>query len=712
MPARTTVKTQKQLLRENADLRARLEEAEETLQAIRSGQVDALIVSAEHGDQIYTLKGAEQPYHIFVDEMNEGALTLTATGTILYCNSRFAALLNISIDHILGKPLTRFLVPQDWTKATELVQQGIQSEGKGELMLAGNEKQIPVEISLHRVILEGEPRLGVIVSDISERKRMELGIRALNASLEKRVAERTTELTIANAQLEAEIVNRKVIEQELRQSERKYSLLFESVAIPISLSKLSTNVFVDVNEQFEKLFGYTKSEIVGKTSLELGIAKLEERDSTIAEVKQKGLQRGKEKYVRTKSGEERIVSLNARTLELDGKQYALSTMEDITERRRAEEALHTSQERMRFALEASHIGAWDLDLSDHTAFRSLEHDRIFGYAEMLPEWTYEKFIEHVTAEDCASVNAKFRHAIENQSDWNFECRIRRADGQVRWIWATGRHQMNAVGNPTRMTGIIQDITERKRAEEEIHKLNAELEQRVHQRTMQLESANKELEAFAYSVSHDLRAPLRGIDGWSLALLEDYGSQLDSQAQTYLHRVRSETQRMSQLIDDLLQLSRLTRAEMRTEQVDLSVIAQTYATRLQEEAPERATKFTIQTGLVVNGDPRLLEIALSNLLNNAFKFTGKIAQAHIEFGQTEAQGKRTFFVHDNGVGFDMTYAEKLFSAFHRLHKATEFPGTGIGLATVQRIIHRHGGRVWAEAYVNQGATFYFTLEEER
>jgi light-regulated signal transduction histidine kinase (bacteriophytochrome) len=226
----------------------------------------------------------------------------------------------------------------------------------------------------------------------------------------------------------------------------------------------------------------------------------------------------------------------------------------------------------------------------------------------------------------------------------------------------------------------------------------------------LESANKELEAFSYSVSHDLRAPLRGIDGWSLALLEDYGSQLDGQAKTYLERVRSETQRMGQLIDDLLQLSRLTSAEMSIQRVDLSAIAGTIAAHLQEAQPERQVEFVIQPGLQATGDPQLLEIVVTNLLDNAFKFTGKTQQARIQFGQTEIEGQPAFFVRDNGAGFDMALAKKLFGTFQRLHKASDFPGTGVGLTTVQRIVHRHGGRIWAEAAVNQGATFYFTLEE--
>jgi len=250
----------------------------------------------------------------------------------------------------------------------------------------------------------------------------------------------------------------------------------------------------------------------------------------------------------------------------------------------------------------------------------------------------------------------------------------------------------------------------------------ELEQRVTERTHELQernealrrnaaellAANTELDAFAYSVSHDLRAPLRSIDGFSQVLLEDYGAQLDESGRDSLQRVRAASQRMATLIDDLLKLARVTRSEMRTELVDLSKIARDIATELHRSTPERQVDVTIAQGLEARGDVRLLRVALENLLRNSWKYTAKQPRPRIEFATVEGNGERVFMVRDNGAGFDMQYADKLFGVFQRLHSADEFEGTGVGLATVRRIITRHGGRIWAEGAVDRGATFYFTL----
>ena len=385
------------------------------------------------------------------------------------------------------------------------------------------------------------------------------------------------------------------------------------------------------------------------------------------------------------------------------------TKRKLAEREEIEAALRISEERLKFAQQQSHTGGWDLDLTDHTSYRSPEHDRIFGYENLLPEWTYETFLNHIIPEDRAEVDRRFREATTNETDWSFECRIRRTDGEIRWIWAVGNHQINRAGKSRRMSGIVQDITDRKLAEEGIRTLNAQLEQRVRERTAELQAANNELEAFSYSVSHDLRAPLRAIDGFSQVLLEDCAPNLTDADREHLHRIRAATQRMGHLIDDLLRLSLVTRDDLRREPVNLSALAQSAAKTLRQKDPQRQVEFVIAPDLSATGDERLLQVVLDNLLENCWKFTSKHPTARIEVGASSNNGAAAFFVRDDGAGFDMAHADKLFGAFQRVHSQSEFEGTGIGLAMVRRIVNRLGGEVWAESAVEQGTTVYFTLQ---
>ncbi len=291
----------------------------------------------------------------------------------------------------------------------------------------------------------------------------------------------------------------------------------------------------------------------------------------------------------------------------------------------------------------------------------------------------------------------------------YDSPMRCLDSTIIWARRNVRAVTDSNGTVLYYEGSLEDTTEIKQAEEEIRLLNTELERRVILRTAELEAANRELESFAYSVSHDLRAPLRSIDGYSKLLMEDYVGSLDEQSKEYLHNVRIAAQRMSQIIEDILNLSRVTRAEMTRVTVDLSHMAREVLGDLHKRQPERQVVAELHDPLTTEGDPNLLYLLLQNLVGNAWKFTSKRSQAYIELGVIRQEGQKIYFISDNGAGFDMRYVSKLFLPFQRLHQQDEYEGTGIGLATVQRIVQRHGGRVWAEGQVDQGATFYFTLE---
>ena len=379
---------------------------------------------------------------------------------------------------------------------------------------------------------------------------------------------------------------------------------------------------------------------------------------------------------------------------------------DIEKRKRALQLLSEKESRLKRSQEIAHLGSWELDIVNNSLTWSDEVYRIFGLQPQEFSATYDAFLDAVHPDDRAAVNDAYAGSLqEGRDSYEIEHRVvRKSTGEIRLVHEKCVHHRDASGRIVRSMGMVHDITERKRAEEEIKSLNDELNHKL----TELEAVNKELEAFSYSVSHDLRAPLRGINGFSLALLEDYADKLDQRGKEYLVRVRAGTNKMGALIDALLTLSRMTRVELTRTQVDLSALAHAMANELKKTEPERRAEFSIANGMVAEGDSVMLNVVMQNLFLNAWKFTQKHDAARITFGVTERDGKPVYFVQDNGAGFDAAYAQKLFSAFQRLHTEAEFSGLGIGLATVQRIIHRHGGRVWIEGEVNKGATVFFTL----
>jgi PAS domain S-box-containing protein len=383
---------------------------------------------------------------------------------------------------------------------------------------------------------------------------------------------------------------------------------------------------------------------------------------------------------------------------------------DITERKQAEEALRESEIKYRTLFESAGdtIFLLDKDIFIDCNQKTLEmfrctREQIIGQ----PPYRFSPEVQPDGRNSKEKAVEKNNAALGGQHQF-FEWKHLRYDG-TPFDAEISLNSINDRGN-NYIQAICRDITDRKKAEDELKKYHEHLEALVRERTIKLEASNKELEAFSYSASHDLRAPIRTIDGFSQALLEDYEDKLDIQGKDYLIRIRSATRHMTELIEDLLQLSRITRTEMNIEKINLTRIARSVIDELQKSQPQRHVEIRIADGLEEIADLRLMRIVLENLLGNAWKFTGKQAKAVIEFGSIKKGGEKVYFIRDNGTGFDMAYADKLFAPFQRLHTEEEFPGTGIGLATVRRIIHRHGGNVRTEGAIDKGATFYFSLNE--
>lgn len=380
----------------------------------------------------------------------------------------------------------------------------------------------------------------------------------------------------------------------------------------------------------------------------------------------------------------------------------------LTQIQERTEALRQNEERFRQLANAVPALVWTADVSGEVVYFN---EPWYEYTGLAPQSSLGfKWTQALHPEDRDAYVRLWHEAVQKESVFEAEARCHRFDGEYRWFLSRAHPGRDISGRVNGWFGTSTDIDDKKRMEENVSQMNVSLERRVQERTAQLEASNRELEAFSYSVAHDLRAPLRAIDGFNQTLIEDHGTDLPQEARELFQRARQASQRMSQLIDDLLNLSRVARAEMRHQQVNLSDMATTIAAELQKAEPERRVQVNIQAGVTATGDDRLLRLALENLLGNAFKFTRQKSEAHIEFGSTTKNAGRVLFVRDNGAGFDMQFAGKLFGPFQRLHAATEFPGTGIGLATVHRIVVRHGGKIWPESQPGKGSTFYFTLPE--
>ncbi len=650
----------------------------------------------------------EEKYHDFFDNANEAIIINDMEDRVIAWNPAAEKMFGWEAGEARGKNPTELIVPPDKQEERYRIMRNALSGRKID------------EVDTQRMHKDGTRiNVSLTVFPLRDKKQNIIG---LSYTLK-------------------DITRRKRAEEALKKSEEKYHNLFDNSSDAIITIDMEDKV-TSWNRSAERIFGWKAQEITGKNLPELIIP---------------GDLRGeREQIIRDALSGKNITGIETTRLRKDGSRFDVSLtfspikdsnnntiglsgiIRDITERKRIEEALRKAYDEVEFRVQertaelADANKALQAEIEERRRAEDAvkaERQRFNDILEMLPVY----LVLLTTDYHVPFANRFFRERFgESHGRSCFEylfgrsepCEICETFSVLKtmeshhWEW-TGPDSRNydifdfpftETDGTTLILEMGIDITERKKAEGEIRMLNSELERRVMERTAQLEAANKELEAFSYSVSHDLRAPLRSIDGFSQALLEDYTEKLDMQGKDYLARVRGASQRMSQLIDDMLILSRVTRREMKSETVDLSALSNSIAAELTKAQPERQVEFIIAPGLVINGDGELLRAMLENLLGNAWKFTSKHACGKIEFGVSEYEGKPAYFVRDDGVGFDMAYADKLFKAFQRLHGSNEFPGTGIGLATVKRIIQRHGGEIWAKGEVGKGATFYFNFDK--
>jgi PAS domain S-box-containing protein len=593
-------------------------------------------------------------------------------------NPAFARMHGYSVEEMIGKPILSLFPSSCWAETVSFMQDlnevGHLTHESYHLRKDGTTFPIFLDVTMVKDP-EGNPLYRIVtLLDITDRKRAETALKESEERLRLALQAANQGLWDLNIQTGEAIVS----------AEYARMLGYEPEEFQETNAKWKERLHPEERETVYQLFA---DYIAGK------------RDDYRVECRQK-----------TKTGEWKWILSVGKVVEWDesGKPVRmLGTHTDISDRKRAELALLASETQLRSILENMPVMLDSFDAQGNIIVWNQECERVTGYSaeEVIgnPQIWEMLYPDPIYRQEMLVNWAEKGNNYRNW-EWNLVTR----NGETKTIaWSNISDIFPVPGWASWGVGI--DISDRKQAELKVIQLNQTLEERVKERTAELAAANKELSAFSYSVSHDLRAPLRGIDGFSKVLLERYANQLDEQGKHYLDRIRAGTQRMGELIEDMLMLSRVTRAEMKRNSVNLSALAQEISENLSESQPERSVTWKIAPEITVLGDGALLRIVLENLLSNAWKFTSTRTQTEIEFSLTILpENTQAYFVKDNGVGFDMNYVNKLFIAFQRLHSTNEFPGTGVGLAIVQRIIHRHGGKVWAEGIIDRGAAFYFTL----
>ncbi|MFA6412402.1 MAG: PAS domain S-box protein [Syntrophales bacterium] len=662
-------------------------------------------VITEHKRVEEALKEEVIRRRILVEQSRDGIVVLDQNGKVYEANRRYADLLGYSMEEVLQLHVWDWDTQWSREQLMEMIRTVDETGNHFETRHRRKDgTSYDVEVSTNGAMSGGRKLIFAVCRDITDRKRTEAA---------------------------------------LIKNEEKFRKAFYTSPDSVNINRLEDGMYISINPGFTRTMEYTEEDIIGKTSIEYNIwENIEDRQRLVDGLRKDGEVTNLEAVFRTKSGGIRYGLMSASVIDLDGVPHILSITRDITDRKRVHDALRESEKQYRLLADNVNDVIFVLDMNLNYTYVSPSVKILRGYepAEVLKQ----PGIETATPSSWDLAMRNLSEVMEREQSGQGEIFISRTlplemvrkDGTTVWAEVKFSFIRDEKQRPLGILGVTRDITERKQAEDQIHRLNAELEQRVIDRTAQLEIANKELEAFSYSVSHDLKAPLRAIEGYAQILIEDHAVRLDDEGRRTCEVISNNVLKMGRLIDALLALSRTGRKEMNSKTIDMATMANEVLFDLTTPEKRERIDFRIASLPWAMGDPQLLRQVWMNLIGNAVKFSAQKERAVIEVGcLSEANGhppaggheadvstehlrpppaipipdsKRVYFVRDNGAGFDMTYVDKLFGVFQRLHSAKEFEGTGAGLAIVKRIIQRHGGRIWAEGEVGKGATFYFSI----
>ena len=684
MPGATTLdRTIDALRRDNADLRSRLEASEEMLAAIRSGAVDAITVETPAGLRVFTLKSADEPYRVMVETMSEGAVTVTPDDVILYSNQRFADMLGTGLDTIIGSSLLAHFADDDAARvAAALAGSETETPRLEATLLASDGTRVPVNVAM-RSHTNGATHVAAVITDLSELAASRGVLAATNLALERQLAGSRQQAALLDQAHDAIVVTDEHdrIQYWNRGAETMYGIPAASA------------------------LGRDKHELL-KTEFSGSFAEIE------AELLRSGTWQGE--LVHTGGDGRKVVVASRWSLQRDPDGQPVAVLQihrDITAQKAAQTQLHVALHYARSLIEASLDPLVTISADGKITSVNKATEAVTGVARK--RLIGSDFSDYFTEPEKA--RAVYRQVFAEGSVTDYELAMRHTSGRITDVLYNASSYHDENGKVAGVFAAARDVTQRRRTEAELALHRQHLEELVAARTTDLahanqglKGANQELELFAYSVSHDLRTPLRAIDGFSQILVKDYGDKLDTEGKRILQVVRDGATRMGYLIDDILAFSRVGRQPIASAETDMGSLVQNTLRELAAAMDDRGIKIEVGKLPHVHGDPQMLQRVWTNLLENAIKFSGPKPNPVIEIGARAGDDETEFFVKDNGVGFDMKYVGKLFGVFQRLHSVEEFTGTGIGLAIVHRIVTRHGGRVRAEGKVGEGATFWFTL----